>query len=57
MAKKPRIRARVYEVVQYEINPETGESLNFNESNIINAIGNWGAGKLGLCATRQRQIR
>ena len=24
-------------------NPETGESLNFNESNIINAIGNWGA--------------
>ncbi len=34
MARKPRIRARVYEVVQYEINPETGESLNFNESNI-----------------------
>ncbi len=43
MSKKPRVRARVYEVVQYEINPETGESLNFNESNIVNAIGNWGA--------------
>lgn len=46
--KKPRIRARVYSVVQYEYNPLTGEDLNFNEKIIKegilakeNSIDNW----------------
>lgn len=32
------VSARCFEVVQYEINPETGESLGFNENNILSAL-------------------
>lgn len=32
------MRARVINICQYEKNPRTGESLNFNESNILSAI-------------------
>ena len=29
------MRSRVFNILQYEVNPQTGESLNFDESNII----------------------
>lgn len=32
--KKKPIKARIFEVMQYEKNPQTGEDLHFNESNI-----------------------
>lgn len=32
------MRARIFEVVQYEINPKSGESLNFSEENIRSAL-------------------
>ena len=35
---KPKVRARIYMVVQYEKNPRTGEDLNFNESIIKRGI-------------------
>lgn len=34
--KEPRYR--VFNCLQYEVNPKTGESLNFDESNILNCI-------------------
>lgn len=32
------MRIRIFEVVQYENNPDTGESLNFTEDNITSAV-------------------
>lgn len=32
------MRARIFEIVQYEINPKTGEPLNFDEENIISGL-------------------
>lgn len=32
------IKARVYEIMQYEYNPKTGEDLHFNENNIIDGL-------------------
>lgn len=32
------MKTRTFHVVQYEINPKTGEDLHFNETNIITAL-------------------
>ena len=32
------MRARIFEIVQYEINPKTGEPLDFNENNIKSGL-------------------
>jgi hypothetical protein len=44
------MRVRIFEVVQYENNPNTGESFNFTEENIISALAHktikqWAYGK------------
>ena len=32
------MKVRIFSVMQYEVNPKTGENLNFNERNIISAL-------------------
>jgi len=36
--QKKELRSRVFNCLQYEFNPKTGENLNFNESNILSCI-------------------
>ena len=36
--EEKKLKTRVLNIAQYEINPRTGESLHFDESNILNAI-------------------
>lgn len=37
-SEEKKMRARTFNVMQYEFNPKTGEDLHFNESNIIKAL-------------------